>query len=85
MMKMRYEDSDYAQVPKNVYNIDDQTDYVSNGETIDIDAEVAKSGNDYRKMVLGYNASGTALPFSDGVFDAYVSPLVLQLIYDPKK
>jgi len=51
---------------------------------VDIDAKVAEKG-EFKKLALGYRASGSDLPFKDGVFDSYVSPLVLMLIDDPKK
>lgn len=39
---------------------------------------------DFRKLVYGCQASGTALPFPDCWFDSYVSNLVLQLIDSPE-
>ena len=39
---------------------------------------------DFRKLVYGCQASGSALPFPDCWFDSYVSNLVLQLIDSPE-
>ena len=62
--------------------IDHETDYVSNGERINLDQVVAEQG-EFRKLVFGCRASGSALPFPDQWFTSYVSNLVLQLIDDP--
>jgi ubiquinone/menaquinone biosynthesis C-methylase UbiE len=82
LAKVRYADSDYVQCPGNIAEIDAETEYEMNGETFDVEAKIAEKG-DFRKMVIGCRASGTALPFKDGIFDAYVSNLVLMLIHDP--
>ena len=63
--------------------VDANTDYSSNDERIDLDAVVAAQ-TDFKKLVLGYRASGTALPYPDHWFDAYISNLCLQLISDPQ-
>ena len=64
MTKQRFEDSDFALVPANKVVIDAETDYVNNGEKINLDQIVADQG-EFRKMVFGCRASGTALPFPD--------------------
>jgi ubiquinone/menaquinone biosynthesis C-methylase UbiE len=45
---------------------------------------IAEKG-EFDRMVLGYRADGTALPFADSSFDGYVSNLLLMLIANPKK
>ena len=42
---------------------------------------VAAQG-DYRKLVLGCQASGSALPFPDAWFTSYVSHFVIMLVED---
>ena len=46
---------------------------------------MVKSKGDFRKLVLGYRASGTDLPYPDSWFTGYVSNLCLMLISDPTK
>ena len=72
----RFEKSDFAQIPGYKAVIDTKIDYSSNGERIDLDAVVAAQ-SDFKKLVLGYRASGTALPYPDKWFDAYISNLCL--------
>ena len=48
-----------------------------------LDQIVAENG-DFRKLVIGCRASGTALPYPDAWFSCYVSNLVLQLIASPE-
>ena len=82
MMQMtarRFDESDYKLIQGNKVVIDSETDYTSNGERVDLDAIVAGQGQ-FRKLVYGCRASGSALPFPDQWFDCYVSNLVLQLI-----
>ena len=79
MMRMttrRFDESDYKLINGNKVLIDAETDFVSNGERIDLDAIVAGQGQ-FRKLVYGCRASGSALPFPDAWFDCYVSNLVL--------
>ena len=45
---------------------------------------LARQGGNYRKLVYGCRASGSALPFPSNWFTAYVSNLVLQLIDSPE-
>ena len=79
MMRMtarRFDESDYKLIDGNKVVVDSETDFVSNGERIDLDAIVADQGQ-FRKLVYGCRASGSALPFPDAWFDCYVSNLVL--------
>ena len=39
---------------------------------------------EFRKFVYGCRANNELLPFDDGVFDAYVANLSLQLVNNPK-
>mmetsp|Transcript_22 Transcript_22/g.26 ORF Transcript_22/g.26 Transcript_22/m.26 type:complete len:91 (-) Transcript_22:381-653(-) len=41
---------------------------------------MVQAQGEFRKLVIGCRASGSALPFPDGWFTCYVSNLVLQLI-----
>ena len=45
---------------------------------------VSSKGN-FKKAVFGFRASGSALPYPDKWFNAYVSNLCLMLIDDPCK
>ena len=84
MMENRLMESDFYANRNNEVNIDQFHDYKTNGETFDLNMAVAGMGK-FSKAVFGFRASGTRLPFKDNTFTAYVSPLVLQLIDDPKK
>ena len=84
MLQERFQASEYAQVPGNVFEIDCETDYTGNEETIDLDALVESKGQ-FKKAVFGHRASGTALPYPDAWFDCYVSNLCLMLVDDPNK
>jgi len=75
----RMAESDYKLIEGNKLVMDTETDYISNGQQIDLDAIVAEQGT-FRKLVYGCRASGSALPFPDAWFSCYVSNLVLQLI-----
>ena len=76
MTKSRFEESDFKLIQGNKVVVDTETDYTSNGERIDLDSVVAAQGQ-FRKLVYGCRASGSALPFPDQWFDCYVSNLVL--------
>ena len=84
MLQERFAASEYALVPGNVFEIDCQTDYTSNGQKVDLDALVESKGQ-FKKAVFGHRASGTNLPYPDAWFDCYVSNLCLMLIDDPNK
>ena len=64
------------QIPSNKLIFDSETDYTAGGQSIDLDAMVAEQG-EFRKLVYGCRASGTALPFPDAWFSCYVSNLVV--------
>lgn len=76
MTARRFDESDYKLIEGNKVVIDSDTDFVTNGERVDLDAIVAAQGQ-FRKLVYGCRASGSALPFPDAWFDCYVSNLVL--------
>ena len=79
LTKQRFYQSDYAMIPGNKVTIDDQTDYTSGEARLDLDQMVQDQG-EYRKLVIGSQASGSALPFPDDWFTSYVSNLVLMLV-----
>jgi len=80
LAKKRMTESDYSLVPGNKLEMDLETDYVEGGNKVDLDAVVANQGENFRKLVFGCRASGSALPYPDEWFTCYVSNLVLQLI-----
>ena len=75
--KRRMEESDFSMVQGNKMVFDCETDYVADSSArVDLDAIVTSQG-EFRKMLYGCQASGTALPFPDNWFTSYVSNLVL--------
>lgn len=76
MAKQRLEQSDYPLIEGNKLVFDVDTDYSCGEKAVNLDKLVASQGK-FRKLVAGYRASGTALPFPDSWFTAYASNLVL--------
>lgn len=84
MTKQRLEQSDYPLVEGNKLVFDVETDFASDPSLkVNLDDLVASQGQ-FRKLVAGFRASGSALPFPDSWFTAYSSNLVLQLIDNPR-
>ena len=87
LTERRFKKSDFSQIRGNKVIIDSETDFVASNsikgrrDIIDLDALVEAQGQ-FKKLVYGCKASGSALPFPDEWFDCYVSNLVLMLIDD---
>ena len=82
LTRERFEQSDFSLIPGHKVIIDDKTDYVNSGQMIDLD-EIVEQQGEFRKLVCGYRASGSALPFPDAWFTSYIANQVLMLIDDP--
>ena len=81
LTRERFDQSDFGRIEGHQVHIDDETDYVTNGQRFELDDIVQEQGN-FSKLVLGCRASGSALPYPDAWFTSYIANLVLMIVDD---